>query len=84
VAPTDVLIDAPPPEREIEFRVDVFDAKEGEYRPLEELSPMIEALARRQFDDYVKRVRVFVHPRLRSRGDVRLSAECVLRALDQP
>lgn len=66
VAPADVLIDAPPPDREVEFRVDIYYPKEGLYRPLEAVSPVTEALARRQFDDAVKRVRVFVHPRLRT------------------
>ncbi|MEX2187884.1 MAG: HD domain-containing protein [Pirellulales bacterium] len=65
VSADDVLIDAPPVEREIEFRVDVFYAKENRYRPLGDVSPVVQALARRQFDDYVKQVRVFVHPRLR-------------------
>lgn len=63
--PGDVLIDAPPPGREVEFRVDIFDAAARDYRPLATVSPVIEALAKRQFDDAVKRVRVFVHPRLR-------------------
>ena len=38
--------------------------KENCYRPLGEVSPVIRALATEQFDDYVKRVRVFAHPRL--------------------
>jgi HD superfamily phosphohydrolase len=63
VQPTDVLIDAPPPDREIEFNVEIFFPKEGVYRPLHTVSPVVEALARTQFDDYVKRVRVFAHPR---------------------
>jgi HD superfamily phosphohydrolase len=67
VSPTDILIDAPPPHREIEFRVDIYFSKEDIYRPLSEVSPVIEALAKRQFDDYVKRVRIFVHPRLAKR-----------------
>ena len=66
VGPADVLIDAPPPGREVEFRVDILYAKERRYRPLNTVSPVIEALASRQFDDAVKRVRVFVHPRLRA------------------
>jgi len=61
---TDILIDAPPPHREIEFRVDIYYPKEDVYRPLAEVSPVVEALARTQFDDYVKRVRVFAHPRV--------------------
>jgi HD superfamily phosphohydrolase len=81
VAADDVLIDAPPVEREIEFRVDVFYAKEGRYRPLGDVSPVVQALAQRQFDDYVKQVRVFVHPRLRDalRGQTDIAA-CVLEA----
>ena len=34
------------------------------YRPLGDVSPVVSTLARKQFDDYVKRVRIFVHPRL--------------------
>jgi HD superfamily phosphohydrolase len=67
VQPTDVLIDAPPPDREIEFNVEIFFPKEGVYRPLHTVSPVVDALARTQFDDYVKRVRVFAHPRLAKR-----------------
>ncbi len=61
---TQVLVDGPPPHREVEFAVDVFFAKEQVYRPLRSVSPMIDALARTSFDDYVKRVRVFVAPGL--------------------
>jgi HD superfamily phosphohydrolase len=64
VAAHEVLFDAPPVEREVEFDIDVYFAKEDRYRPLGEVSPVVEALARRQFDDYVKRVRIFVHPRI--------------------
>ena len=64
VAPHEVLIDAPPVRREVEFHVEVFFPKEDVYRPLAEVSPAVVALATRQFEDYVKRVRVFVHPRL--------------------
>jgi len=62
VGPADLLLDAPPPHREIEFAVDIHFPKEDIYRPLREVSPVVEALARRQFDDYVKRVRVFARP----------------------
>ena len=60
--PTDLLIDAPPPHREVEFSVDVYFPKEDRYRPLREVSPVVEALATSQFDDWVKRVRIFLHP----------------------
>jgi HD superfamily phosphohydrolase len=62
LSPTDVLIDAPPGNREVEFHVDIYFPKEGVYRPLREVSPVVRALAGTQFDDYVKRVRVFAHP----------------------
>lgn len=61
---TDILIDAPPPHREVEFRVDIFDPKRNLYRPLSDISPVVRALATTQFDDYVKRVRVFANPTL--------------------
>ncbi|MEM1303320.1 MAG: metal-dependent phosphohydrolase, partial [Planctomycetota bacterium] len=70
VAPHEVLFDAPPVGLEVEFDVDVYFAKSkssagaGSYRRLGEVSPVVKTLAREQFDDYVKRVRVFVHPRL--------------------
>ena len=64
VAPHEVLFDAPPTELEVEFDIDVRDSHSGVYRRLGEISPMVRTLAREQFDDYVKRVRVFVHPRL--------------------
>ena len=64
VAPHEVLIDAPPVRREIEFAIEIFFPKEDQYRQLGDVSPVIHTLARQQFDDYVKRVRVFTHPRI--------------------
>jgi HD superfamily phosphohydrolase len=64
VAPHEVLFDAPPAKREVEFKIDVCFPKEGRYRSLAEVSPVVKALAQQQFDDYVKRVRVFAHPRV--------------------
>ncbi|MFQ5734993.1 MAG: HD domain-containing protein [Planctomycetaceae bacterium] len=64
---TDLLIDAPPPHREIEFAVDIYFPKEDVYRPLCEVSPVVDALAQRQFDDYVKRVRIFATPHVARR-----------------
>jgi HD superfamily phosphohydrolase len=64
VAEHEVLVDAPPTEREVDFNVDVYFPKQDVYRPLGEISPMVRALAREQFDDFVKRVRIFVHPRI--------------------
>ena len=59
VAPHEVLFDAPPIEREVEFNIDVYSPKDRRYRPLGDVSPVVQTLARRQFDDYVKRVRIF-------------------------
>jgi len=64
----EILIDAPPMHREIEFRVTIRTAP-GQFRPLQEVSPVVRALAVEQFDDLVKRVRIFVHPRLVGRKD---------------
>jgi HD superfamily phosphohydrolase len=64
VAPHEVLFDAPPVKREIEFQLDVHFPKEACYRPLGEVSPVVRTLALRQFDAYVKRVRIFVRPRV--------------------
>jgi HD superfamily phosphohydrolase len=74
VAPHEVLIDAPPVGLEVQFQVDVYFPKEECYRSLGEVSPVVRTLAREQFDDYVKRVRILVHPRLietlRDRSDL--------------
>jgi len=64
IAPHEILFDAPPMEREVEFNVEVYYAKERRFRRLEEVSPVVRTLAREQFDDYVKRVRLFGHPRV--------------------
>lgn len=64
VAPHEVLIDAPPVKLEVQFNVDVYSSKTSTYRALGEVSPVVRALAREQFDDYVKRVRVFASPRV--------------------
>ncbi len=64
VAPHEVLIDAPPVELEVEFKIDVFFPKENHFRKLGDISPVVRTLAREQFDDYVKRVRIFTHPRV--------------------
>ena len=63
VAPHEILLDAPPVEREVDFKIDVYFPKTGRYRPLGEISPVVRALGV-QFDDDVKRVRIFAHPRV--------------------
>ena len=56
--------DAPPPHREVEFNVSIYFPKEKLYRPLHRVSPVVDALAKTQFDDFVKRVRVFADPNI--------------------
>lgn len=65
LSPVDILIDAPPPHREVEFKVPIYFPKENKYRLLSDVSPVIESLAKRQFDDYVKRVRIFASSDIR-------------------
>jgi uncharacterized protein len=64
VAPHEVLFDAPPVTREVQVDVEIHFPKEGRWRPLGEVSPVIRTLATEQFDDYVKRVRILAHPRV--------------------
>lgn len=59
-SPVDVLIDAPPLHREVEFKVDVFYAGENAYRPLRDVSPIVASMSNTAFDDCVKRVRICV------------------------
>jgi HD superfamily phosphohydrolase len=84
VAPDEVLFDAPPAHREVEFNVDVYYPKQDCYRRLDEVSPVVRALAQKQFDDYVKRVRIFADPEiaadLRKRPNL---ADLVSQAIDR-
>lgn len=64
IHPADVLLDAPPEKLEVDIDVDVL-ARDGTVRTLGEVSPVASALARRQFDNQVKQVRVFVRDDLR-------------------
>lgn len=64
VAPHEILFDAPPVKLEVEFDIQVHYPKEGCYREFGDVSPVVRTLARKQFDDYVKRVRVFAHPEI--------------------
>jgi HD superfamily phosphohydrolase len=62
LADHEVLFDAPPVGLEVQFQVPVYLSKENRYLPLGEVSPVVRSLALQQFDDYVKRVRIFIHP----------------------
>ena len=64
VAPHEILFDAPPVGREVQIDIEIHFPKEGRWRPLAEVSPVVRALATEQFDDYVKRVRIFAHSRV--------------------
>ena len=58
------MVDAPPAELEVDFDIEVYFAKRNVYRRLGDISPVVRTLAQEQFDNYVKRVRIFVHPRV--------------------
>ncbi|MDO5308010.1 MAG: HD domain-containing protein [Planctomycetia bacterium] len=58
----DLILDAPPLDKEVQFDIDVYYPEEDVYRPLDQVSPVVRALAKEQFDDYVKRMRVFADP----------------------
>jgi HD superfamily phosphohydrolase len=64
VAPADLLIDAPPVKLEVDINTAVLFA-DGSAATLGDVSPVAAVLAREQFDNYVKRVRLFVRPDLR-------------------
>ena len=64
IQPHQILVDAPPSSREVEFHLDVYFAKREQYRNLAEVSPVVRSLAQEQFDDYVKKVRFFVDPQV--------------------
>lgn len=61
-----LLVDAPPAEREVEFRLDVrIGSGSGcRWRNLDAMSPAVRALAHEQFDELVKRSRIFVPPEI--------------------
>jgi HD superfamily phosphohydrolase len=61
-----LLVDAPPAEREVEFKLEIRERPGRRsptapvaWRRLSEMSPVVRSLAHEQFDDIVKRVRIF-------------------------
>ena len=66
VAPHEILFDAPPVAREVQFNVEIHFPKESRYRPLGEVSPVIRTLATRA----VRRLRE-ARPHLRPSPDRR-------------
>ncbi|MEM6469222.1 MAG: metal-dependent phosphohydrolase [Planctomycetota bacterium] len=64
VAAADFLIDAPPVKLEVDINTTVvFPGRKG--MKLGDVSPVTAVLAREQFDNHAKRVRIFVRPGLR-------------------
>lgn len=85
VLPHEVLFDAPPIKLEVQFNIDIHFPKQRRSCRLEEVSPVVKTLAQTQFDDYVKQVRIFLHPRhaaevKRMRGVQALVNEAIQRA----
>ncbi|QDT07856.1 hypothetical protein K227x_62850 [Rubripirellula lacrimiformis] len=72
IHPVDVLIDAPPAKLEVDINIDVV-GRDAVVRTLGDVSPVTSALAQRQFDNHVKRVRVFLRNDLRDRTCEKLS-----------
>ena len=63
----DILVDSPPAAKEIEFRISVFYPAEKKYRPLNDVSPVVRALAAEQFEHNVKKIRIFARSELAER-----------------
>ncbi|WP_417748005.1 HD domain-containing protein [Rosistilla oblonga] len=82
VGPTHVLIDAPPQKLEVDINVDVVD-EQGVVRTLGDVSPVAAVLARQQFDNFVKRVRIFVCPELRDSITPQQAREILEAAVEQ-
>ena len=65
--PNDVIIDAPPVKLEVQFNLSVICKSSTKQNPstmnsLAEISPVVKSLATDQFDNFVKKVRVFIAP----------------------
>ncbi len=84
VAPHEVLVDAPPAKLEVDFDIEVYFAKQSVFRRLGDISPVVRTLAKEQFDDYVKRVRIFVHPRITARAQAAKSGRGHFRRRSTP
>lgn len=84
----EILFDAPPVKLEVQFQIDVQILNKSTteaacYRQLGDISPVVETLAKQQFDDYVKRVRLLAHPQLaEDLSAVGNLSELVQRAID--
>jgi HD superfamily phosphohydrolase len=80
----ELLFDAPPVDREVEFDIEIYFAKEHRYRRFAEVSPIVRTFEHGRFDDYVKRVRIFAAPAIasavRAAGDLRPLVEQAVEA----
>ena len=76
----DVLVDAPPRKLEVDINIDVV-SRNAQVRSLGEVSPIVDALAHRQFDNQVKRVRVFVPVEIRAALGGELPMEVIFETL---
>ncbi len=71
LVPADILIDAPPVKLEVQFKVDVRQSHGTEpFVALSKISPVVRSLATEQFDNFVKRIRIFISPK--RAGDIKL------------
>lgn len=74
IQPHDVIIDAPPVKLEVDINMDII-GRDASVRRLGDVSPVAAALADRQFDDQVKKLRVFVDEDVRRLIQRRISPE---------
>lgn len=81
IADADVLIDAPPLHREVEFKVDIYDPAIQTYSPLNQISPIVASMSQTSFDDCVKRVRVCVSRKLKAHFDTPDQVDDILAAV---
>ncbi len=89
LAAHDVLIDAPPVKLEVQFNIDVrqtaqvssmgAESDRAAYARLSHISPVVRALATEQFDNFVKRIRIFISPD--RAGELSLNADRVTQVL---
>jgi len=73
-----VIIDAAPQQLEVQFNINVFDENTGTSHTLPDVSPVVNSLATDQFDQHVKRLRVFVPRQYRT---LSIERQAILDAL---
>lgn len=59
IKPTEILIDAAPTQLEVQFDIQIKRLKANSFSTLGQMSPVVKTLATDQFDDLVKKVRIF-------------------------